>query len=596
MRAVGYISGSRPVVITADLSVNTLTQAFTSDLILLVNISQSNAPTVGSLNVSLYADTFGIAGSLAARVGLSSTLLTNWVSTTALKVKVSAGVVSNLGIAVTSEKLVSTSALTFTYDVLKLLSLQAGGTDSALWAQELDSARLYTGGNDLTIVGTGFGTADLTPSVQVGNRTCLDVQWIADTSLVCKTAAASWSTQPCADGSCVSNQAVTVELLQQVSNEPCVEDLGWKDRINNSCSDYTVNAKAMSNKYDCGWNRTITASTGIVTDGDGNYSNNIVCQWYIFPSEAISLMGIVFDEFATEATYDRVRIYSCQDSSCSSNNLEGELFGTWSNKSFSCTSCVGLHVIFETDFSIVSSGFSARFYTSNSPSWAVDLPYSFWQVWCGTNYANQYPSTDGRTAREMCCSCRGENYVYECPSGYQQVGYYQDAPDSVCEDINNCGIDHNCSLYQYYDIVSEQYTSLGGECVNTDGGFTCVCTGSTCDSVAVKPSQTLDQALLDSVQSNAKIQLLRGNYSSPCNLTLSKSLTLAGASDGSTYIECSSATVFIRVTSSTLIIKDVSIMGSSDTVGCVNQQDSSAVYTPEGSTNILLCNSSLVSM
>ncbi|EKX37770.1 hypothetical protein GUITHDRAFT_116077 [Guillardia theta CCMP2712] len=569
MKGQGRISGSLAVVVTSQSAVSSLTQAFSSDLISFVNFSASNSPTVGGLNVSLYADTFGTQGSLASRIGLTSNMMTNWVSTSALQVKVESGVLSNLKAVVTSEVLASSSALKFSYDIPQLLSLEASGSDSALWIAESNSSRTYTGGNDLTVVGSGFGTVDFTPTVLVGSQSCLSVLWLADTFLVCKTPAASWSSGSCADGLCVSNQPVTVDLLQQVSNEPCSDNLAWSDIAGKTCVDYTANAAAISNKYDCGWNKTITVSTGTITDGDSDYINNAICQWYLIPSDSFSWMSIIFDEFETEATYDRVQVYSCSDASCSNPQLELELDGNPTNgQKYNCSGCVGLLVTFDSDFSTVLSGFLARFVTSNSPSWAVDLIKGSWQEWCSLDIASIY-SPSGQTARDVCCSCRGENYVYECPAGYHQVGYYQDASNSICQDINDCGIDHDCNLYRYYDSVGGKYTSLRGECVNTEGSFSCVCTGSHCNDVAVKSSQLLDQTLLDSIDPGATVYLLSGNFSSPCNLNLNQNIKLVGASDRSSYIVCDAQdTVFIKVAAGiTLDIEYLNIAFSSDTAG-----------------------------
>jgi hypothetical protein len=115
----------------------------------------------------------------------------------------------------------------------------------------------------------------------------------------------------------------------------------------------------------CGLNcGTLTAENGTFSDGSGssNYPNNANCEWMIAPYGADSVT-ITFTAFSTQYTKDVVRVFECQDTSCSQSQQLAELSGTYPDI-YTVTSLTGyMRVVFTSDGSINSDGFTASWNT-----------------------------------------------------------------------------------------------------------------------------------------------------------------------------------------------------------------------------------------
>jgi len=73
-----------------------------------------------------------------------------------------------------------------------------------------------------------------------------------------------------------------------------------------------------SRSFDCAHSpsATITQTSGVVTDGDGDYAANAQCAWTIAPTGA-QAVSLVFTRLDTEKDYDTVSVESCSSAACS---------------------------------------------------------------------------------------------------------------------------------------------------------------------------------------------------------------------------------------------------------------------------------------
>ena len=137
------------------------------------------------------------------------------------------------------------------------------------------------------------------------------------------------------------------------------------------------------------------ATSGSITDGSGDYSNNEDCRWLIASAGSISLS---FTSFNTESNYDYVTINRCQDSSCSSPDPVARLSGDSVSASSTYTSSTGyLQVVFTSDGSVTRSGFVATWNTQGGDTQGGALT-------CTNCGAGKYSPTVGEFASMSLCS------------------------------------------------------------------------------------------------------------------------------------------------------------------------------------------------
>ncbi|MBX2928843.1 MAG: hypothetical protein KF852_13490 [Saprospiraceae bacterium] len=114
----------------------------------------------------------------------------------------------------------------------------------------------------------------------------------------------------------------------------------------------------------------LTNCTGTISDGIGNYDNNLNCRWLIAPPGATSIT-LTFTQMMVEAGFDFVRVYD-------GPNTSAPLLGTFSGAVIPgpITSSSGsLFVTFITDVSINGPGWSAN-YTCTVASDSFQIPLS----------------------------------------------------------------------------------------------------------------------------------------------------------------------------------------------------------------------------
>eukprot|EP00287_Rhodomonas_sp_CCMP768_P004425 CAMPEP_0196740024 /NCGR_PEP_ID=MMETSP1091-20130531/28394_1 /TAXON_ID=302021 /ORGANISM="Rhodomonas sp., Strain CCMP768" /LENGTH=265 /DNA_ID=CAMNT_0042084925 /DNA_START=40 /DNA_END=837 /DNA_ORIENTATION=+ len=117
-----------------------------------------------------------------------------------------------------------------------------------------------------------------------------------------------------------------------------------------------------SREYDCTHGESVLAqSSGVLSDGDGDYAPNAACAWTVAPpgAEAVSL---VFTRLDTEPDYDTVTVEGCSDSSCSSPvSVPGSPFSGRDLPPVITAHVPVLRVAFASDGRVQRPGFKAAF-------------------------------------------------------------------------------------------------------------------------------------------------------------------------------------------------------------------------------------------
>jgi hypothetical protein len=93
---------------------------------------------------------------------------------------------------------------------------------------------------------------------------------------------------------------------------------------------------------------SVTATPVLISDGPNNYANNLACEWVLSGGP----MTITFTEMATEASYDKVKVFS---GGVLLDEYSGTRYGSF-NLDVPLSSAT---LRFESDSSVVAAGFSA---------------------------------------------------------------------------------------------------------------------------------------------------------------------------------------------------------------------------------------------
>lgn len=136
--------------------------------------------------------------------------------------------------------------------------------------------------------------------------------------------------------------------------------------VSNTDQGWSLNYSTISQPY-CQGTVQLTAASGTFTDGSGtsDYTNRANCRWLIQPTGA-TWIQLSFSQFATESSYDFVRVY---DGATTSAPLLGSYSGTTLPPSLTSTGGAML-VVFTSDSSITRAGWEAS-YTSNGTASAL---------------------------------------------------------------------------------------------------------------------------------------------------------------------------------------------------------------------------------
>jgi hypothetical protein len=100
---------------------------------------------------------------------------------------------------------------------------------------------------------------------------------------------------------------------------------------------------------------------GSFSDGSGSsdYQNDADCEWVIMPTGA-SYIKIMFTEFNTQRTSDKLSLSYCQSSDCLSAGYElATLSGTYATLPTVISKYSFVRLKFTSDASITAPGFSA---------------------------------------------------------------------------------------------------------------------------------------------------------------------------------------------------------------------------------------------
>jgi len=135
-------------------------------------------------------------------------------------------------------------------------------------------------------------------------------------------------------------------------------------------SDFTTTGQGFSATWGpvsapCTGLQTLTGRSGSFEDGSGMaYANDMTCEWIIAPPDALSI-ELTFSEFATEEGFDFVTVFECTDGEeCLAptflSNFSGVLGPTTVR-----ASTRAIRVVFASDLTITSGGFSASWTSAN---------------------------------------------------------------------------------------------------------------------------------------------------------------------------------------------------------------------------------------
>jgi hypothetical protein len=120
----------------------------------------------------------------------------------------------------------------------------------------------------------------------------------------------------------------------------------------------------------------LTASSGTLTDGEGNYANNAECLWKIAPAGA-SWVTLSFEYVDTESLRDNIRVYRCPNADCTTREILAELSGmVYTTQSFISTSG-NMLVWFTSSPADTSLGFAATWASNALPSVSVNDDEAF---------------------------------------------------------------------------------------------------------------------------------------------------------------------------------------------------------------------------
>ena len=175
------VSAGPPLIIAHNLILtilgresSTCMECFSFDIPSVKLLQYPNQPTTGNSELTIRGVNFGsiqdYSGSV--RLGLSSSEVSVWTSDSQIQCTVAAGVSGLLPIILTFDSRVSTRSMAYTYGR----------------PQVLDISRLYSspsGGDEVSISGRNFGSADYSPIAFVDYEPCVRTIWTSDSSLSC---------------------------------------------------------------------------------------------------------------------------------------------------------------------------------------------------------------------------------------------------------------------------------------------------------------------------------------------------------------------------------------------------------------------------
>ena len=140
---------------------------------------QRSSPASGSVSLTVFGSSAGQwSQSQAARISLSTTASTTWISDSSLISKSCHGVVALMTVVASSS--LKSASLTQMFSFLSPSMLALGTTNVA-----------QTGSSVVLIAAAGFGITGMSASSRTGGSSCENSQWIAESCIMCKVSQGS---------------------------------------------------------------------------------------------------------------------------------------------------------------------------------------------------------------------------------------------------------------------------------------------------------------------------------------------------------------------------------------------------------------------
>jgi hypothetical protein len=163
------------IAITVGTGVGTRGRAFTFDGPVVTHAGSFNSANSGGKSVTVNGVNFGLTDySVTVGIGKTACMTTSWTTGTALKCAAPSGYGAAHQVSVTVVHIDGTIKSVFSYDAPVLSILQP--TNSA-----------SSGGSVLTINGVGFGSADNSLTVSIGQTDCASTSWTTTSTVQCRS-------------------------------------------------------------------------------------------------------------------------------------------------------------------------------------------------------------------------------------------------------------------------------------------------------------------------------------------------------------------------------------------------------------------------
>eukprot|EP00960_Hanusia_phi_P058255 763832-Hanusia_phi.AAC.1 len=161
------------LVVTQESIISTFSKLGSYDGPSASSLQLSNFPTSGEILTTISGINFATLGTtVSSGAGLTSSETTDWTSDTAIEVKPAKGIRNGRETVVSIVQSSSTITDSLSYDV---------PTMERFYPQNGPILGLQ----HVTIIGTGFGSADYTVTARIGDSSCSTVLYSSETSLIC---------------------------------------------------------------------------------------------------------------------------------------------------------------------------------------------------------------------------------------------------------------------------------------------------------------------------------------------------------------------------------------------------------------------------
>jgi hypothetical protein len=369
----------------------------------------------------------------------------------------------------------------------------------------------------------------------------------------------------------------------------------------------------------CSGGCTCTPSTnttsGTISDGPGNYVNNLNCQW-IIASNAVIQMS--FTSFSTEFDYDFVTVNRCTSPSCSSVEQVAELSGSSVSADTTYSSLTGyLQVVFTSDSSVTAPGFVGSWSITRSACLpCTSGKYSGQEGAAGDSVCQTCPSGSNSPVGSSACSCNpgysgdvgscslctvgtfktvnGSDPCTVCAAGTYSVSVGATTPCSLCgggaySESNGSSTCTNCETGKYATVLGATAPSVCLTCPTHKKD-----TGCSSSSTSVSDVWCVDPASSDWVSAvlcapdNHTIVFGPGVYKGGCGATLTRNVRLEAARSGSATLDCEGAgRHFVLGVGATVVIDGLVLANGRSVLASWGDGHGGCIFTQTNSSLVL---------